>query len=65
MNVSLTKRFSFTERIQLQSRAESFDLCNHVPFGPASVTPTSAAFGTISNQTNTRRVIQCALRLTF
>jgi hypothetical protein len=36
-----------------------------VLFDTPNVTPTSGAFGTITNQTNTPRVIQGALRLTF
>jgi hypothetical protein len=65
LNLSVTKDFAIREKVKLQFRADSFNLCNHVLFDTANTTATSGAFGTITNQTNTPRVIQGALRLTF
>ena len=65
LNLSVTKDFAIREKVKLQFRADSFNVCNHVLFDTPNVTPTSGAFGTITNQTNTPRVIQGALRLTF
>lgn len=65
LNVAVTKEFSFWERAHLQFRADSFNVMNHPLFGPPNLTPTSAAFGVITTQTNTPRVVQGALRLTF
>jgi hypothetical protein len=65
LNLTVTKDFSLREKMKLQFRAESFNLCNHALFAAASVSPTSGAFGTISSTTNTPRIIQSALRLTF
>ena len=65
LNLTVTKEFSLREKMKLQFRAESFNLCNHALFTAAIVTPTSGAFGTISSTTNTPRIIQSALRLTF
>jgi hypothetical protein len=65
LNISVTKDFSLWEKTRLQFRADSFNVCNHALFAAANVTATSGAFGTIANTTNTPRVIQGALRLTF
>ena len=65
LNISVTKDFPFGEKARLQFRADSFNVCNHALFAGANLTPTSSAFGVISNTTNTPRVIQGALRLTF
>jgi hypothetical protein len=65
LNLTVTKDFSIREKMKLQFRAESFNLCNHALFSQANVTPTSGAFGTITSTTNTPRIIQSALRLTF
>jgi hypothetical protein len=54
----VTKDFALRERVKLQFRADSFNVSNHVLFDTRNVTPTSGAFGTITNQTNTARVIQ-------
>ena len=65
LNIAVTKDFSLWEKARLQFRADSFNVCNHPLFDTPNVSPTSGAFGTITNQTNTPRVIQAALRLTF
>jgi hypothetical protein len=65
LNLTVTKDFPIWERLRLQFRGESFNVCNHALFAAANVTPTSGAFGTITSQTNTPRVIQFALRLVF
>jgi hypothetical protein len=65
LNLTVTKDFPIKEKMKVQFRAESFNLCNHALFAAANVSPTSGAFGTISSTTNTPRIIQGALRLTF
>ncbi|MCX6626754.1 MAG: carboxypeptidase-like regulatory domain-containing protein [Candidatus Solibacter sp.] len=65
LNLTVTKDFSFGEKLRLQFRGESFNVGNHALFAAPNVTPTSGAFGTITSQTNTPRVIQFALRLIF
>ena len=65
LNLTVTKDFTLREKVRLQFRAESFNLCNHALFAAPNVTPTSTAFGVISSTTNTPRIIQFALRLTF
>ncbi len=65
LNLAVTKDFIFGEKARLQFRADSFNVCNHPLFAAPNVSPTSGAFGTIASTTNTPRVIQGALRLTF
>ncbi len=65
LNTAVTKDFAFRERAKLQFRADSFNVCNHPLFAAPNVTPASTAFGTVSSTTNSPRVIQGALRLTF
>jgi hypothetical protein len=65
INLAVTKDFALREKVRLQFRADAFNVCNHVLFDTPNVTPTSGAFGTITNQTNTPRIIQGGLRLVF
>jgi hypothetical protein len=65
LNVTMTKNFQVTEKVRMQFRAESFNVCNRVLFGAPNLTPTATTFGVITTQTNVPRAIQAALRLTF
>ncbi|MBV8728838.1 MAG: hypothetical protein JO336_03420 [Acidobacteriia bacterium] len=65
---SLFKRTAFTERFNLEFRAEAFNLFNRVQFSPPNTVDTTAAnstFGVISSQLNQPRLLQMALRLGF
>jgi len=66
-NITLEKTFRFTERANLQFRAEFFNAFNRVQFGGANTTysPNNAAFGLVSSQNNAPRQGQLALRLKF
>jgi len=65
INLSLAKTFSIKERVKVQFRAEAFNLTNKPLFAGATLTATSASFGTIGSQTNNPRYIQFGLRVTF
>ncbi|HYW44092.1 MAG TPA: hypothetical protein VE959_14615 [Bryobacteraceae bacterium] len=65
IDITLTKTFTVHERVKIQVRAESFNLCNKPLFAAATLTATSSSFGTIGSQTNNPRYIQFGLRLTF
>jgi hypothetical protein len=65
LNLTVTKDFSFWEEARLQFRVDSFNVCNHALFAGPNVTPTNGAFGTINNTTNTPRLIQMAMQLSF
>jgi hypothetical protein len=65
LDLSMLKNFSITERVTGQFRFEAFNSLNRTQFAAPNVTPTSAAFGTITGQANTSRQIQMGLKLKF
>jgi hypothetical protein len=65
IDLTLTKTFTIRERVKVQFRAESFNLCNKPLFGGANLSATSSSFGAITTQTNNPRYIQFGLRVTF
>ena len=65
VDLTLTKTFKIREKVNVQFRAESFNLCNKPLFAAPNLTPTSSSFGTIGSQTNNPRYIQFGLRVTF
>jgi hypothetical protein len=65
---SVFKRTAVTERINLEFRAEAFNLFNRVQFGTPDRAQSTAAnntFGQITTQQNQPRLMQMALRLRF
>lgn len=66
-NVNLSKYFRITESVNIQFRAEFFNVFNRVIFGGGNsfYSPTNAAFGTVGGQANTPRQGQLALKLNF
>lgn len=65
IDLSLLKNFSITEKVSAQFRFEAFNAFNRTQFAAPNVSPTSAAFGTITGQANTSRQIQMGLKLKF
>jgi hypothetical protein len=64
-NFSLIKNFRIRERFNTQFRAEAYNALNHPSFDVPNTTPTSTAFGTITNTLSEPRGIQFALKITF
>jgi hypothetical protein len=64
-NFSLIKNFRIRERFNTQFRAEAYNALNHPSFDVPNTTPTSSAFGTITNTLSEPREIQFALKITF
>lgn len=64
-NVSLAKTFHFTERLRLDFRAEAFNLFNRVRFGSGTNNLDSTNFGVVTDQVNSQRQMQMALKLYF
>jgi hypothetical protein len=62
---SLSKRFSITEKMNLQLRFEAYNVLNHPTFSPPNTTVTNAGFGTITTQANRPRTIQLGARFVF
>jgi Carboxypeptidase regulatory-like domain len=60
------KRTSIMERLNVEFRAEIFDLFNHPQFGPPNGTATSPTFGVVTNTVNnTFRIVQFGLKFIF
>jgi hypothetical protein len=59
------KKTQLTERINLQFRAEFFNLFNRVQFAAPNLSQGNPSFGIISSQANNPRLIQFALRTSF
>jgi hypothetical protein len=64
-DLSLHKKFSITEKLALQFRAEAFNLTNSPQFAPPNSTFGSAQFGVVSAQSNLPRIAQFALKLMY
>ena len=65
IDTTLTKTFTIKERVKLQIRAESFNLCNKPLFGAANLTATNSSFSAVTTQTNNPRYIQFGARVVF
>jgi len=65
LDASLFKNFQIKEKIQLQFRAESFNLTNTPIMNSPGTTINGANFGVITGQSNPPRNLQLALKLLF
>ena len=65
IDVSLAKQVSYRDRITGELRVEAFNFLNHVTFSNPNLTPTSAAFGTITGQANESRTLQVSAHIRF
>jgi hypothetical protein len=65
LDVALIKNTQIVERVNLQFRAESFNVVNRPQFSNPSLSATSANFGKITSQANFARLIQLGLRVTW
>jgi hypothetical protein len=60
------KKTTIMERLNVEFRAEFFDLFNHPQFGPPNSTATSPTFGDVTNTVNsTFRIAQFGLKFIF
>ncbi len=64
LDLAVSRRFTFTERVALQFRAEFFNSLNHTNFNLPLATVDGAGFGSIPS-TFDQRQLQFALKLTF
>ena len=67
MDVGFIKnnRFLRDGRMNLQFRAEFFNLFNRVRFGDPGLTFGTTQFGVVSSQANSPRLVQFALKLLY
>ncbi len=64
-DLSVSKNFSFTEKIKLQMRGEFLNAFNHPNFANPNLSPNSSSFGKITGQNNLPRNVQIGLKLIF
>jgi hypothetical protein len=65
LDFSIFKSFHATSRVNVEFRAESYNLLNQVVFSAPNQVFSSPQFGVISSQANTPREIQFALKILF
>ena len=65
VDFSAYKDFPFAERMNVQFRAEFFNVFNHANFGVPHNSVQDSAFGTITTTATAPRQIQFALKLSF
>jgi hypothetical protein len=59
------KKTSIGERMNIEFRAEMFNLFNHPQFGPPNGTQNSPTFGVVTNTVNLPRLVQFGLKFAF
>ena len=64
IDLSLSKRFAFTEGVALQIRADMFNFFNHVNLGSLNGNVESSDFGTL-DAAGAMRTMQMGARITF
>jgi hypothetical protein len=62
-NISLAKSFRITENSRIDLRAEAFNILNRTIFGTGSTSLDSGTFGKVTDQVNTPRQMQVALKI--
>jgi hypothetical protein len=65
LNSTLAKFFQIRERMRLEVRLEAYNTTNSIMWSNPEVSRTSSLFGRVTNQANTGREVQYALRLHF
>ena len=65
VDFALHKNTRITEKLNLQFRAEYFNLMNHPQFAPPNANLGAAQFGTVTAQANQPRIVQLALKLSY
>jgi len=65
LDFTISKFFSFTERVRLQYRAEAYNLSNSPYFANPNVVVGAGTYGRITAVSNSARQIQMALKLYF
>jgi hypothetical protein len=64
-NFSMIRNYRIRERLQTQFLAEAFNALNHPVFAAPNTTPTSSAFGTVTNSASEPRSVDFSLKLVF
>lgn len=64
-DLSLSRNFQVLENLRFVFGADGFNIFNYVRFGGINTNITNAAFGKVTTQTNTPRVLQFKFRIEF
>jgi hypothetical protein len=65
LDASVARQVRVGESFNGELRLEAFNVLNRAQFGGPSLSPTSSAFGTITSQANTPRVLQISAHIRF
>ena len=65
VDASIARQVKFHEYLTGELRMEAFNVLNHPQFSGPSLSPTSTAFGQISSQANTSRILQISAHIRF
>ncbi len=65
VDLNVSRTFAITERVKFALEGDAFNILNLVTFAPPSTNITSNAFGRITAQSNTPRILQFSGRVTF
>ena len=65
VDMTMTKNTKIRERLNLQFRAEFFNIANSPRFAPPNASFGNAQFGTINAQSNLPRIVQFGLKLIY
>jgi hypothetical protein len=65
IDLMLSKQMAIREKLNLEFRAEAFNLFNWVNFGVPDSNVGDPGFGIISSTTTSARILQLALKLSF
>jgi hypothetical protein len=63
-DLALSRLFSFSERLKLETRFEAFNAINHTNFGTPVTAQNSASFGRLTSA-NDPRILQFAMKMQF
>jgi hypothetical protein len=64
-DAKILRSFRIYERLALEVSVDLLNVTNHTQFGAPSTSVTSTAFGSLSSQVNSGRIIQCNAHLRF
>jgi hypothetical protein len=64
-DAKIARDFAIREHVGLRVSADFLNLTNHTQYGAPNMTVTSSAFGTLSSQVNSGRIIQFNIRIQF
>ena len=65
LDASLRREFHLLERLTLRAQMDALNVFNQVVFGGPNTNITSAAYGTVTSQANSARIVQVNARIMF